>query len=263
MWGSGAAMDIRQCDVPDDDARDAPHHAGLRCPSDRPRIRLRRSASGAPLKGAPQARRGWARQGLKSPAKTMSKLSGLRYLRSAAFTCSGVSAASAASTRAEISKRAAQVQVGGQLRGQHVVLRARQAAEAEQPAARVVQLLRAEAVLQRARDLLAQRRLHLGAVLRREDGAGQPAGIGLEVVPGDLAVHVVGQAFGLADALPQPRAAAAAEQVVGQRQRRVVGVGVGQRASGWRTRRSAFCLSGVISSSVSPLAAAAAAAARA
>ena len=42
-------------------------------------------------------------------------------------------------------------------------------------------------------------------------------------------MNVVGQALFLADALPEPRTAAAAEQVVGHRQRRVVGVVVGQR----------------------------------
>ena len=85
---------------------------------------------------------------------------------------------------------AAQVQVGSQLRGQHVVLRARQAAEVEQPAAALVQLLRAEAVLQRARRSPRATRPPPwpGSAARRWRWPCQLR-VGLEVVPGDLAAR--------------------------------------------------------------------------
>ena len=50
--------------------------------------------------------------------------------------------------------------------------------------------------------------------------------LGSKLFQSTPAAHVVRQALALADALPQPRVAAAAEQVVGQHQRRVVGVAV-------------------------------------
>ncbi len=136
-------------------------------------------------------------------------------------------------------------QVAGERRGQVAVLRARQAAEGQQAALAFGQLLRREAVLQRLAPASSlERGLDLVAVPRREDRAARASrNCGSCVVPADAGAHVVRQALGLADALPQPRVAAAAQQVVRHRQRRVVGVGVRQRHSR-RARRFAFCLSG-------------------
>ena len=121
-------------------------------------------------------------------------------------------------------KSAIQVKVARPLRGDRRILRTAESAEIQQAALTFRELLRAEAFFQRALDLGLECRLDLAQILWRKDRASPPFGMCFDAAPADLAADVIRQPLGVANALPQARAAAAAEQMVRHHQRGIVGV---------------------------------------
>src|SRR5205823_4752684 len=87
-----------------------------------------------------------------------------------------------------------------------------------------VDLARAEALLYRSRDFLAHRFLDPVAVLRREDRRDAKARRLVEGARAEAGVGAVGEALLLAHARRDARGRGAAEQVVGEEQRRKIRV---------------------------------------
>src|SRR5574337_553227 len=91
---------------------------------------------------------------------------------------------------------AAEPELADQARSDHRVLRARQAPRVEQAGARAIELVGVEALAQRACDLVVQRRLDPGLVLRREDRVHPQARVRVQVAPAGIAADRVAQEIG-------------------------------------------------------------------
>src|SRR6185295_13333558 len=114
-------------------------------------------------------------------------------------------------------------------RGKRRILAARKASLLQQRALGVGYFFGTETLALRALDLVLHGSTQALDILRREYRRDRDRGIRLPAAGVHRGVDAVAQALFLADAIPQPRIGRAAKHVIGEHQRRVVGIGVAER----------------------------------
>ena len=106
---------------------------------------------------------------MKSPALTKIMAGGSTWLRKASLICSGVSAATLASSDLVEFQRAVETLAGGEQADQCAILRAAHDALLEPGFLGGSHFVRGEAVLQRLGEFVAEAGFHLGRILRSAD----------------------------------------------------------------------------------------------